>query len=176
MKKFSVFTFIILFSTLIFAQNSELNQAISKHRQGKIIIQGEPGAKVKVIQQNHEFWFGCAISSGIFSERSRMNAETKEIYKQKFLENFNSAVTENAVKWASMEYRRGMIDYQTPENMANWCAENNIPCRGHNLYWGIEKFVQPWVKALNDEELRAARLQKRWQNGLLKVIPMQNCG
>ena len=160
MKKFSVFMLIISFSSFLAAQNTEFDKAISKHRKGKILIYGEPESVVNIIQQKHEFWFGCAISSAVFSQNSKMDEETKETYKQKFLENFNSAVTENAVKWASMEYRRGEIDYQTPENIANWCAENDIPCRGHNLYWGIEKFVQPWVKELSDVELRAA-LKKR---------------
>src|SRR4030042_665059 len=38
--------------------------------------------------------------------------------------------------------------------------ENNIPLRGHNLFWGIPQFVQPWVKDLNDDELRQT-LQNR---------------
>ena len=37
--------------------------------------------------------------------------------------------------------------------MLQWTDENNIPLRGHNLFWGIQKFVQPWVKELSDEEL-----------------------
>ena len=36
----------------------------------------------------------------------------------------------------------------------NWTEENNIPVRGHNLFWGIPQFVQQWVKELSDDELR----------------------
>ncbi len=138
----------------------ELDASIEKYRKGTIFIEGEPGARVEVKQLKHEFWFGCAISSGIFSERSWNSESDKEMYKEKFLENFNSAVTENAVKWASMERRRGQIDYKTSDNILDWTEANGIPCRGHNLYWGIEQFVQDWVKDLDDEELLAA-LEKR---------------
>lgn len=131
-------------------------KAISKNRKGTLHIKGEPGATVKIEQLKHEFWFGCAISSQVFSENSRMSDADILMYKEKFLENFNSAVTENAVKWGSMERKRGDIDYKTPDNMLDWTEENDLPCRGHNLYWGIDQFVQPWVKALNEEELRQA--------------------
>jgi len=141
-------------------EKSDLNESIEKHRKGQIIIKGEPGATVQVKQQKHEFWFGCALASPMFSERSRVPAPDVKIYKEKFLENFNSAVTENSVKWGSMERNRGEIDYQTSDNILDWTEANNIPCRGHNLYWGIEKFIQPWVKELNDKELRTA-LKKR---------------
>ena len=75
-------------------------------RKGPIHIQGEPGATVRIEQLTHEFWFGCAISSNVFSENSRMGESDISMYKEKFLENFNAAVTENAVKWGSMERMR----------------------------------------------------------------------
>ncbi len=89
-----------------------------------------------------------------------MSDEDIVMYKEKFLENFNSAVTENAVKWGSMERIRGKIDYLTADNIAVWTEKNGLPCRGHNLYWGVDQFVQDWVKELDDEELRRA-LEKR---------------
>lgn len=132
----------------------KLEKSIEKYRKGTIHLTGKPGTKVQVIQLKHEFWFGCAIASDVFEENSRISESDKVNYKKKFLENFNSAVTENAVKWASMEPQKGIINYQTSDNILNWTEENNIPCRGHNLYWGIEKFVQNWLKELNDDELR----------------------
>ncbi len=131
-------------------------KAIESIRKGTILIKGKPGTTVHVEQLSHEFWFGCAISSNVFSENSRMSETDIEMYKQKFLENFNSAVTENAVKWGSMERNRGEIDYKTADHILDWTEENNLPCRGHNLYWGIDQFVQKWVKELNEEELREA--------------------
>lgn len=163
-QKISFILISLLLFTANFSQavlnNNELEKSIEKNRKGKIIVTGKPGAVVKIHQQKHEFWFGCAVASQVFQENSRMPEKDKNTYKEKFLENFNSAVTENSVKWASMERQRGIIDYKTTENISDWAAENSMPIRGHNLYWGIEKFVQDWVKDLNDDELRKA-LEKR---------------
>ena len=146
-------------SSLNDEKNSQ-EKAIESIRKGALHIKGKPGAIVKVEQLKHEFWFGCAISSNVFAENSKMSESDIKMYKEKFLENFNSAVTENAVKWGSMERNRGEIDYKTADNILDWIEENNLPCRGHNLYWGIDQFVQKWVKELNEEELRKA-LEKR---------------
>jgi GH35 family endo-1,4-beta-xylanase len=35
-----------------------------------------------------------------------------------------------------------------------WTTGNGIPLRGHNIFWGVPNFVQPWIKELNDEELK----------------------
>ena len=119
---------------------------------GTVTIQTEPGAEVRVEQLRHEFWFGAALSSGMFS--SRANAETAAKYKQVFLENFNSAVTENALKWHSMERRRGQIDYSIVDAMLEWTDQHEIPLRGHNIYWGVSNRVQDWQKQLDDQQLR----------------------
>ncbi|NQU51414.1 MAG: endo-1,4-beta-xylanase [Bacteroidetes bacterium] len=169
--KYSLITILCLISLLsVSSTNKEctlenpekemLEKSIQKNRKGTIILTGKPGSKVKIEQLKHEFWFGCAISSSVFSENSKMAESDIKMYKEKFLENFNSAVTENAVKWGSMERTRGKIDYKTSDNILDWTEENNIPCRGHNLYWGIKKFVQSWLKELDDDELREA-IKKR---------------
>ncbi len=157
--------FLILSANVAFSQsqineNNSQKKAIESLRKGTLQIKGEPGAKVKIEQEKHEFWFGCAISSNVFAQNSKMSESDIRMYKEKFLENFNSAVTENAVKWGSMERTRGEIDYLTPDNILDWTEANDLPCRGHNLYWGIDQFVQKWVKDLDDEELREA-LEKR---------------
>jgi endo-1,4-beta-xylanase len=133
------------------AQKSDLDNAITTHRKGEIVVKAKSGALVSIEQLEHEFSFGCAISDGIFNERTPES--DREIFKQKFLENFNSAVTENAVKWANMEPRKDEVNYAVVDAMLEWCDANNIPLRAHNLFWGIHQFVQPWVKELSDEEL-----------------------
>ncbi len=137
-------------------QKEDQEKLIDSIRKGTIYIQGEPGATVQIEQLRHEFWFGCAISSGIFREHPFVPESDIRMYKEKFLENFNAAVTENAVKWGSMERIRGEIDYMTPDNILEWTESHDVPCRGHNLYWGIDQFVQDWVKELDDTELRNA--------------------
>ncbi|SHM75958.1 Endo-1,4-beta-xylanase, GH35 family [Cyclobacterium lianum] len=130
-----------------------LDESIAQHRKGLLTIRAEPGTEVTIKQVSHEFWFGAAIANGLGS--GRMRPDDLEQYKKYFLENFNSAVTENALKWASMEPEKGQVNHQTVEGILQWTEENDIPLRGHNLFWGIDKFVQPWVKELSDAELES---------------------
>jgi len=139
-------------------KKERLDLAISRYRKGEIIVKAKPGSKITVEQLKHEFWFGCAISNGLGS--GKMSENDLNQYKEKFLENFNSAVTENAVKWGTMEPRKGEVDYSVIDGILKWTEENNIPLRGHNLFWGIPQFIQPWVKELNNDELRLT-LQNR---------------
>lgn len=134
-----------------YAQEDAINQSIAKNRKGELVIKAKKGAIVSVEQLRHEFWFGCAISEGMFNG-SASPSDVKQ-YKELFLKNFNSAVTENAVKWPSMERRKGEINYSNVDAILKWTEENNIPLRGHNIFWGIEQFVQPWVKELSNDEL-----------------------
>ena len=83
---------------------SDISQAIQQHRMGTLIIETQPGSRIQVEQLRHEFWFGSAISSSAFS--GRLNPEDEKKYKEVFLANFNAAVTENALKWLSMERTR----------------------------------------------------------------------
>lgn len=135
------------------AQKTEPEKSIGENRKGEIVVKAGKGAKISIEQLEHEFWFGCAISDGIFNGRA--SEGDVKMYKEKFLENFNSAVTENAVKWPGMERRKGEVDYSLVDTMLEWTEENNMPLRAHNLFWGIERFIQPWVKELSDEELEA---------------------
>lgn len=158
----------ILIPTLIKAQVTDSKSGIEKFRKGEILVQAKPGVSVRIEQLTHEFWFGCAIANSAFD--GSMSLENQKKYKEKFLENFNSAVTENAVKWATMERKREEVDYSVVDAMLSWTDENNIPLRGHNIYWGISKFVQPWLKELSDAELqetlknRAETLASRYKN------------
>ncbi len=145
-------------NSLVSGQYPGIDEAIAKNRKGEIIIKAKPGTKIIVEQVGHEFWFGCAISNGLAG--TSWSENDLKMYKEKFLENFNSAVTENAVKWPDMEPRKGEVNYSRVDAILKWTEENHIPLRGHNLFWGIPQFVQPWVKALNDEELRQT-LQRR---------------
>jgi endo-1,4-beta-xylanase len=138
--------------------DNPLDESITRNRMGVITVKANPGSKVSIEQLKHEFWFGCAISNSLGS--GKMPENDLKQYKEKFLLNFNSAVTENAVKWGNMEPVKGEVNYATIDGILKWTEENNIPIRGHNLFWGIPKFVQQWVKDLNDDELRQT-LQNR---------------
>lgn len=151
---FLLIYFFLLFLTVTFRVNGQyagINDSINKYRKGTLVVKAKPGSVVQVEQLRHEFWFGCAISSGFAGKW--MPADVKKIYAEKFLENFNSAVTENAVKWLSMEREKGKINYDEVDSILSWTERNHIPLRGHNLFWGIPEFVQSWVKELSDDDL-----------------------
>ncbi|MEQ9375018.1 MAG: endo-1,4-beta-xylanase [Imperialibacter sp.] len=141
----------LTFPTQANAQYAGIENDIVKNRKGQLVIKAKPGDKVTVEQLSHDFWFGASIGNGIAGGWSEAD---KKIYKEKFLENFNSAVTENAVKWLSMEREKGQVNYATIDSILSFTEANNIPLRAHNLFWGIEKFVQPWVKEMDDATLR----------------------
>lgn len=134
------------------AVGAEVEEAIRRVRMGTLVIRGTPGAEVRVEQARHEFWFGAALANQMFGGRSE-NPEAAR-YKKVFLENFNSAVTENALKWHSMERRQGEVDYSVVEAILGWTKQHGIPLRGHNVFWGVPGMVQPWLKTLDDAALR----------------------
>jgi len=130
--------------------------AIRQHRMGKLTVLAAPGAAVKVTMLRHEFLFGTAIAHQLWNAAP----EVKEKYLRTLKENFNHAVHENALKWYHTEREPGRASFADAERVLSWCEENGIPMRGHCVYWGIEQFVNPWVKKLDDAALRAA-LEKR---------------
>lgn len=136
------------------AGGADLDQAIRQHRMGTLIIETAPNAVVRVEQVRHEFWFGAALANHIFSGGRWGSAADAARYKEVFLQNFNSAVTENALKWHDMERERGQVNYAVVDAILAWTKENDIPLRGHNIYWGIPNRVQPWQKTLDDSALR----------------------
>ena len=125
--------------------------AIAQHRMGTLIIEAAPFAEVKVEQLDHEFHFGAALANQAFD--GRLSEHDSRRYKELFLKNFNSAVTENALKWIEMEDQPGEVDYSTVDAMLEWTEAHDIPLRGHNIYWGINHRVQPWLKEMDDETL-----------------------
>jgi endo-1,4-beta-xylanase len=146
------------------AQYSGINDSITKHRKGQLIIKAKRGSQVIIEQVRHEFWFGCAIPNSLAGGMSPNNSKQ---FKEKFLENFNCAVTENALKWMIMEPQKDKVNWAVVDSILSWTEKNNIPLRGHNLFWGIfrspntgQQYVQTWVTELNDNELKQ-RIQER---------------
>lgn len=150
-----IMTALIILSGFMLTSSAQdpvhLNDSIEKYRTGIIVVKTSPDAVVELEQLRHEFRFGAAIANQVFD--GSMDEKDAQMYKQKFLENFNSAVTENSLKWQVMERQKGMVNFKTTDNILAWTDENNIPLRGHNIYWGISNFVQEWVKELDNEQL-----------------------
>lgn len=142
------------------AQDSsqDLNAAIDRNRKGLLVIEARPGAKIIVEQQRHEFWFGAALANQAFD--GGLSPADRDQYLRLFLTNFNSAVTENALKWHSMEQNRGKINYRTVDAILAWTDQHELPLRGHNIYWGIPNRVQDWLKSMPDDEFRETLKQR----------------
>ncbi len=157
----------IFVSFQLIANAGDISKEIQQHRMGTLVIETKPGSRVQVEQLRHEFWFGAAISSSAFS--GRYNPEVERKYKEVFLANFNAAVTENALKWGSMERNQGRIDYKVVDAILEWTSGNSIPLRGHCVFWGIPNRVQNWLKQLDDAQLRetlknrAATIARRYR-------------
>ena len=154
----------VVYSPETKAQYPGINDSIAKYRKGQLIIKAKRGSQVTVEQTRHEFWFGCAIPNSL---AGGMSPDNLKQFKEKFLENFNSAVTENALKWMIMEPQQDKENYAVIDSILNWTEKNNIPLRGHNIFWGIfkspntgQQYVQNWVVALSDAELKR-RIQER---------------
>jgi GH35 family endo-1,4-beta-xylanase len=124
---------------------------------GELTIKTEPGAEVEVEQLRHEFSFGTAISNSMVSGRSRgrMSEGDRKKYLEILAANFNSAVHENALKWHFCEPEATSgFDYSVAEEIYEWCAANEIRMRGHCIFWATDRYVQDWVKQLDNDALR----------------------
>jgi endo-1,4-beta-xylanase len=152
-----VFCFLIIsLINLTYSQETDaqlpgINESIERNRKGELIIQAKRGSRVTVEQMRHEFWFGCAIPNSLAGGMSENNLK---LFKEYFLQLFNCAVTENALKWEIMERNKGEVNYAVVDSILKWCDENDIPLRGHNLFWGKTRYIQPWVMEMDDDELK----------------------
>ncbi len=165
---FSWSLILLLFAvTAVSAQYAGINDDINRYRKGQLEVHANAGDRVTVEQLRHEFWFGCAINNGFAS--GSMSPEDVRQYSEKFLANFNAAVTENAVKWLSMEPEQGKVNYSVVDGILAWTEKHDIPLRAHNLFWGIPNRVQPWLMEMDDDELlktvqnRAETITRRYK-------------
>ncbi len=138
-----------------------IDARIAEIRMGDIIVKTEPGADVKIEQVRHEFLFGAAITDNL-AEKSGTPMSDKD--RKKFLEilenNFNYAVHENALKWYDTEVEYKKVDYYLADRIYELCRERNITMRGHCVFWAKDKYIMPWLKELDNDELRAAVVRR----------------
>lgn len=146
------------------AREVQVDSGVRRHRMGEITVRTRPGAKVKVTQLAHEFWFGTAIAQSVF--RMPPGSRDRKKYLEVLKANFNSAVHENAMKWYSTERQKDRLTYGNCDAMLEWCERNGIRMRGHCVFWAAEKRVQKWLKDLDDDALRG-KLRER-AHGLLR--------
>lgn len=140
---------------------ARLDSSIYNIRTGDVIIklvnsQQKPvvGAEIKLEQTKHNFEFGTALASSMFAPE--VNPQDQATYLQKVKELFNYTVHENAFKWEYTEPQQNQYNFQDVDRIFDWSINNEMPIRGHAVYWTKEQFNPPWLKTLSPEQLRQA--------------------
>jgi endo-1,4-beta-xylanase len=138
-----------------------IDARIAEIRMGDITIKTNPGADVKIQQVRHEFLFGTAITDNLAEKSGNaMSDKDRKMFLKVLEENFNYAVHENALKWYDTEVEYKKVDYYLADRIYELCKERNIPMRGHCLFWEKDKYIMPWLKELDNDELRAAVIRR----------------
>ena len=134
----------------------EAEARIERHRKADATIvvtdaDGKPasGAEVQVEQVRHAFLFGCNIFAW-----GRVGDEAGEAaYRERFAEVFNFATL--PFYWWSYEATRGQPIHERTEQVARWCQEQHIVCKGHPLAWN---YGEP--RWLPDDSQQVLELQR----------------
>ncbi|XP_062208330.1 endo-1,4-beta-xylanase 3-like [Phragmites australis] len=105
------------------------------------------GAEISVLQVQNSFPIGsCITKAGI----------QNPAYVDFFAKHFDWAVLENELKWYYTEAVQGQVRYADADELIDFCDRYGKPVRGHCIFWAVENSVQPWVRALNADQLGAA--------------------
>lgn len=110
------------------------------------------GRDVAIHQVGHHFHFGVSVTETALQGR----AEWNQRYRQFILDHFNTVVSDDSMKWYSLERERGVRTYNHAEVLMAFAREHGMSVRGHALFWSKPRFIQPWVQELDDRELRKA--------------------
>ncbi len=104
-----------------------------------------PGARVQVEQRKSAFHFGSALQMARLVNDSADN----RIYRQKILELFNAASTENDLKWGAWagEWGAGFAKAQTTTGLA-WLRNHGLHVRGHVMVWPGWRNLPASIQAL----------------------------
>ena len=92
-----------------------------------------PGASVAVDQERSDFQFGtCVDSSRVLSKGTE-----GDTYRKTLLENFNTAVVENGLKWPcwSLDDPSNGLSRSVTIKALDWLSQQPLELRGHNLVW-----------------------------------------
>ncbi len=137
---------------------------IRTHRQGDFTLTvtdatGQPAVNqpVTINLYRHHFLFGTAVNTDILT---KPDSPTRTKYLDFIRTYFSGVVDENTMKWYSTEKEAGKLTYAGGDAFVAFAQENKLKIRGHCLFWAKPKFTQPWVQALNDQELKTAVTQR----------------
>ncbi len=136
---------------------SEADRRIKRIRTGDLVVElrgrdGAPLAKTRVEYRlkRHAFHFGTAIAHAPFVDPS----DAGRCYRQFILDHFSALVCENEMKWYATEVERGREEYAPADALLAFAEQNGLAMRGHCLFWDKDEWAQPWIAALDREELQ----------------------
>jgi len=125
---------------------NQANQNIEKYRKGNVSVRfvakaGSTlqGASLEVVQQTHDFLFGCIIFDLIRDE----NSFRQDQFKKRFKSLFNFAVF--PFYWPGYESRQGMPGWADMLPVLEWCRLNGITTKGHPLVWACKSGTPSWL-------------------------------
>jgi endo-1,4-beta-xylanase len=105
------------------------------------------GISVEIHQVRQAFPFGAAMSRAVLRNKR---------YAEFFKTHFNWAVFGNESKWYSNERIQGRDHYRDADAMLAWCESNDIPVRGHCIFWEPQRWQPRWLRGLSGDQLRQA--------------------
>ena len=114
----------------------KIEARIREHRMAEVRLEVRdaagrpvPNASVRIEQQSHAFLFGC----NIFELRPDDAAPLQKAYQDKFTALLNYATL--PFYWGTFEPQRGQPHNARLEQMARWCRQRGLACKGHPLVW-----------------------------------------
>lgn len=133
---------------------ARLENDIRNYRQRDVtvrVVDAEGGpvrnARVEIVQDRHEFLFGCNLFAfGRWDERR------EETYEKRFARLFNLAVV--PLFWSGLEGAGGRPDYGQVDRMLEWTEKRGIAARGHPLLWS--RTVPRRIDEMKPDEARQA--------------------
>ncbi|MCA9262120.1 MAG: endo-1,4-beta-xylanase, partial [Planctomycetales bacterium] len=138
----------------------EAAQRIDAIRKAPLIIQvvdsegnNVPKAVVEVRQVRQEFLFGSAVVAHRLVDALANPTELQENsqYRRRFVELFNAATLENALKWLPWENNLGQHSQQVAIDAVAWLRDRDIAVRGHALVWpGRERLPRSLQRSLDE--------------------------
>jgi GH35 family endo-1,4-beta-xylanase len=134
---------------------AEADARIERHRKADVALvvmdaHNRPvaGADVRVEQTRHAFLFGCNLFRW-----GRVGDEKHEAeYRRRFADVFNFATL--PFYWWTYERERDKPIHERTADMARWCRQQGILCKGHPLAWN---YGEP--RWLPDDPQETRRLQ-----------------
>jgi hypothetical protein len=109
--------------------------------------------QVRLKLRNHAFTFGNSapgFNAGYQSPDWWISGNTPDgqQFREKFLQNFNAIVPENAGKWNAVEYNKGQVDQARLDAVVGFARDNGLRVRGHTHVWPSPDGLPPFANQL----------------------------